>query len=112
MIFGNAHITNILSEGPIAFTQAAVVSVTGLFLYVARRVSGGILVPILLHVGWDFSLFSGNLGENPSGSTLAGRPGDGEPGNVHHDSRDPRDQGLHTFRTTPEALLVQDESSG
>lgn len=40
-------------------------SVGGLFLYVARRVSGGLLVPVLLHAGWDFSLFSGRLGEDP-----------------------------------------------
>ena len=63
VIFGGVHLTNIFTEGPSALFQVAVVSVAGLFFYIARRVSGGLLIPILLHAGWDFSLFSGHLGD-------------------------------------------------
>ena len=71
VIFGGVHITNIFTEGSGAFIQAAVVSVAGLFFYIARRVSGGLVVPILLHAGWDYSLFSGNLGVDPDPHALA-----------------------------------------
>lgn len=71
LIFGGVHITNIFTEGSGAVLQAVLVSVAGLFLYVARRVSGGLLVPVLLHAGWDFSLFSGRLGEDPDLYLLA-----------------------------------------
>ena len=62
-IFGLAHITNIFTEGPGAFFQVVVVTVSGLYFYIARRVSGGIWLPILLHAGWDFSLFSSQVGD-------------------------------------------------
>lgn len=70
LIFGGVHITNVFSEGPGAFLQAAVVCSSGIFFYVVRRVSGGLLLPILLHAGWDFSLFSGNMGINPESNDL------------------------------------------
>jgi len=70
VIFGGAHASNVFTEGSGAFLQAAVVSGTGLFFYIALRVSGTLLVPIILHAGWDFSLFSGNLGLNPEPSVL------------------------------------------
>jgi len=63
LIFGAAHLTNAISSGAGAILQAAVVSVAGYFLYLTRRVSGGLLAPICLHAVWDFSLFSGTLGD-------------------------------------------------
>ena len=62
VIFGAAHITNIVSEGSGAIVQVIVVSFSGFFFYLAYRVSGTIVVPILLHALWDFSLFSHNVG--------------------------------------------------
>lgn len=70
LIFGGVHMTNVFTAGPSAFLQAAIVSVSGLFFYVALRVSGTLLVPIILHAGWDFSLLSGTLGIDPEPSTL------------------------------------------
>lgn len=63
LIFGAAHITNLISEGPGAFVQVLAVSVSGFFFYLSYRVAGTIVVPILLHALWDFSLFSHNVGE-------------------------------------------------
>ena len=71
VIFGGVHVTNIFTEGSGAFIQAAIVSVAGLYFYIARRVSGGLVVPILLHAAWDFSLFSGTLGVDPDPQALA-----------------------------------------
>jgi len=71
LIFGGVHISNIFTEGATALLQAVIVSVSGLFFYVAYRVSGTLLVPIVLHAAWDFSLFSGNLGLDPEPSPLA-----------------------------------------
>lgn len=71
VIFGGAHITNIFTEGPSAFAQVVAVSIAALYFYVARRVSGGIVIPILIHAGWDFSLFSGDLGVDPEPHKIA-----------------------------------------
>ncbi len=65
LIFGGVHLSNVFTEGPGAFLQVVVASASGLLLYVALRVSGTLIVPIILHAGWDFSLFSGNLGVDP-----------------------------------------------
>jgi membrane protease YdiL (CAAX protease family) len=65
LIFGGAHASNVFTEGPGAFLQAVVASASGLLFYVVLRVSGTMLVPIILHAGWDFSLFSGNLRIDP-----------------------------------------------
>ncbi len=62
VIFGGAHITNIISEGGQAVIQVIVVSVAGFFFYLSYRVSGTIVVPILLHAFWDFAQFSHNVG--------------------------------------------------
>ncbi len=69
-IFGGAHASNVFTEGSGAFLQAAIVSLTALFFYIALRVSGTLFVPIILHAGWDFSLLSGNLGLSPETSAL------------------------------------------
>ena len=75
LIFGAAHITNLISEGPAAIMQVIVVSVSGFFFYLSYRVAGTIVVPILLHALWDFSLFSHNVGEvDPSPNLRQGIP--------------------------------------
>ena len=38
--------------------QLAITFVVGTLFYIARRVSGGLIVPILLHALYDFALFS------------------------------------------------------
>ncbi len=62
LVFGLVHATNIFTEGPKAFLQVIVVSFTGYFLYLSRRASGVIWVPMLLHGFYDFSVFSHLLG--------------------------------------------------
>ena len=65
ILFGAAHLSNIFLEGPGAFMQVLIVSVSGFYFYLCRRVSGGLLVPIVCHAAWDFSLFSGRAGVDP-----------------------------------------------
>lgn len=75
VIFGLVHITNIVTEGPQAIVQVIVVSFSGFFFYLSYRVSGTIVVPILLHALWDFSLFSHNVGDpDPSAQARQGIP--------------------------------------
>lgn len=62
VLFGAVHMTNIFTEGPPAFLQAAVVSVTGYFFYLTRRSFGTILVPMVIHGLYDFSVFSHAIG--------------------------------------------------
>ena len=44
---------------------------TGALLYVVRRVSGGIILPIVAHAVWDFAVYSGYLGPDPASSSTA-----------------------------------------
>ena len=75
LIFGGAHITNLITEGSGAILQVIVVSFSGFFFYLSYRVSGTIVVPILLHALWDFGLFSHNIGEvDPSPSARQALP--------------------------------------
>jgi membrane protease YdiL (CAAX protease family) len=62
VIFGAVHMTNVFTEGPGAFLQAAVVSITGYFFYLSRRSFGTILVPVIIHGLYDFSIFSHAIG--------------------------------------------------
>lgn len=59
VLFGLAHSTNLISEGPKAFAQVGSTIVAGYFFYLIRRRTRGLLVPVLLHGLWDFSLISG-----------------------------------------------------
>jgi membrane protease YdiL (CAAX protease family) len=61
VIFGLTHSTNIFTEGAGAIPQVLVTAAAGLFFYLGR----GLLLPVLLHAAWDFSLFTGNLSEDP-----------------------------------------------
>ena len=64
VIFGLAHGTNVFTEGPSAFVQVLVTAVAGYFFYLTRRVSGLILVGMVVHGLWDFGLFTGTLGKD------------------------------------------------
>lgn len=44
---------------------------TGGLLYVVRRVSGGIVLPIAAHAVWDFAVYSSYLGPHPASSSTA-----------------------------------------
>lgn len=61
VIFGLAHATNLISEGPSAFVQVLAAALSGYFFYLVRRRSGGLLVPALVHGLWDFSLISASV---------------------------------------------------
>ncbi len=71
-LFGGAHITNIFTEGSTALIQVFITALAGLLYYIILRLSGSLLLPVLLHAAWDFSLFSSKVGENPQTSELAG----------------------------------------
>jgi len=62
LIFGAVHLTNAIGAGAKSLMQAAVVAVSGYFLYLMRRVSGVIWVPMAVHGLWDFALLSSQLG--------------------------------------------------
>jgi CAAX protease family protein len=66
VIFGLVHATNIFTEGAGAIPQVLVTAVAGYFFYLARRVSGTLIVPIVLHGLWDFTLISDVLGDSTS----------------------------------------------
>jgi membrane protease YdiL (CAAX protease family) len=69
VIFGAAHLVNALSAGGAAVGQAIAVSFAGYFFYLTRRVSGGLVVPAVVHGMFDFSILSGAVVE---GSTYVG----------------------------------------
>ena len=61
LIFGLSHIT----AGPLGVLASGVF---GYLLYYMRRVSGGILVPIVVHTVYDFSIFSALTTAEPAES--------------------------------------------
>lgn len=65
VVFGLAHSTNIFSEGPAALAQVLVTVVAGYFFYLTRRVTKGLLIPIIIHGLWDFALLSGTIDDDP-----------------------------------------------
>ncbi len=68
-VFGAVHLTNALSTGGAAVAQAIAVSFAGYFFYLTRRVSGGLIVPAVIHGLFDFSILSGGVA---GGATYAG----------------------------------------
>jgi hypothetical protein len=72
VVFGLAHATNLISEGPKAFVQVLATAVAGYLFYLIRRSSGGLLVPAVVHGLWDFGLISGSVvaGKSYVGSGL------------------------------------------
>ena len=65
VLFGLAHATNIFSEGIGALTQVLITAVAGYFFYVIRRVSGLLIVSMIMHGLWDFGLFTNTLSDPP-----------------------------------------------
>lgn len=72
LVFGLAHITNAINQGPQAIAQAVIVSTSGYLFYLCLRVGGTILLPMLVHGLWDTSLFSGLVGTEPEASATVG----------------------------------------
>lgn len=68
LLFGVTHLLNALVFGAGAIPQAMLAGAIGYLLYLSRRVSGGILVPIVVHWLYDFSTFSGQVGTEPESS--------------------------------------------
>lgn len=62
LLFGLVHLSNALTEGTGAVVQAVVVSTSGYFFYLALRSSHTLVVPMVAHALWDFSLLSSFLG--------------------------------------------------
>ena len=58
VIFALSHATNLISEGPKAFVQVLITAIAGYFFYLIRRVSGTLLLGMVLHGLWDFGLTS------------------------------------------------------
>lgn len=67
VLFGSLHLVNVLVIGADAIIQAAMAIPVGFLLYLGRRASGGILVPIVMHWLYDFSLFSETVGVGDAG---------------------------------------------
>jgi uncharacterized protein len=59
VVFGAVHLTNAINTGGNAVAQAIAVSFAGYFFYLTRRVSGGLIVPAIIHGLFDFSILSG-----------------------------------------------------
>lgn len=71
VLFGLAHATNIFSEGIGALTQVLITAVAGYFFYVIRRVSGLLVVSMVVHGLWDFGLFTNTLSSPPMPGVVA-----------------------------------------
>ena len=59
LIFGLAHVANLIGGNARAFVQAAAVSFAGYFFYLIRRVSRSNVLNTVLHGGFDFMIISG-----------------------------------------------------
>ena len=61
-MFGAAHLINVIVDGGVAIFQAILATALGYMLYLCRRVSGGLILPIVVHWVWDFSTYSSEVG--------------------------------------------------
>ncbi|GAA5607962.1 CPBP family intramembrane glutamic endopeptidase [Streptomyces griseus] len=68
VVFGVVHVSNAFGEGAQAILQAVIVSTSGYFFYLCLRVGSTILLPMLVHGLWDFSLISNTVGADPKTS--------------------------------------------
>ncbi len=69
LIFASIHIPNVFFGSPLyaMLTQLVFAFIMGSFLYIARRLSGTLLLPMFLHGFWDSSVFlPGAVGAKPS----------------------------------------------
>jgi membrane protease YdiL (CAAX protease family) len=65
VLFGLSHGVNLFtSQGKVAFAQALAAIAAGYFLYLIRRVGGGLWLPAMLHGLWDFGSFTALLSED------------------------------------------------
>ena len=71
VLFGLAHATNIFSEGISALTQVLITAIAGYFFYIIRRVSGLLIVSMIVHGLWDFGLFTNTLSTPPGIGVVA-----------------------------------------
>jgi membrane protease YdiL (CAAX protease family) len=70
-VFGLSHGINLFtSQGKVAFVQVLAAAAAGYFLYLIRRVGGGLLLPVIVHGLWDFGIFTGRLGAVYAGTGL------------------------------------------
>ncbi len=63
VLFGVSHSVALLA-GPAGLIQVAYTLVGGYLYYLTRRVSGGLLLPVLLHGAWDFGVLSAGVVED------------------------------------------------
>lgn len=63
--FGLAHTLNFFIDGGGNVVQIITTLFMGWFLYLVRRFTGGLLVPVVIHALWDFGLFSGIVTSDP-----------------------------------------------
>jgi len=70
LLFGVIHAVNILNGAEVGKTigQVAIASISGIALYVTLRLTGSLLVPILLHGFYDYSVI-GTVGD-PAGAQI------------------------------------------
>ena len=61
VLFGVAHAVNWFIDGGGNVLQIVTTMFMGWFLYLTRRATRGLLVPVLVHGLWDFGLFTGNV---------------------------------------------------
>ena len=66
VLFGATHLINAIVIGSGAVPQALLATGMGYLLYLTRRVSGGLALPIAVHALYDFSVFSSQVGPGPS----------------------------------------------
>jgi len=71
VLFGLAHATNIFTEGISALTQVLITAAAGYFFYIIRRVSGMLIVSMVMHGLWDFGLFTNTLSTPPGLGVVA-----------------------------------------
>lgn len=71
ILFGLTHLINVVVLGSGALWQAATAAGMGYVLYLCRRVSGSLLLPIVVHWLVDFSLDSHTIGMLAEPSELA-----------------------------------------
>ena len=68
--FGLSHATNFFSVGKLVVVQVLAGVAGGYFLYLIRRLGGGLALPVIVHALQDFAVFTGLLGED--GTVYAG----------------------------------------
>lgn len=69
LAFGLLHATNaFFGIGAMALIQVALAFCVGTGLYLLRRFSGTLLLPMLVHAAWDFSTLTSGLDGVPSGA--------------------------------------------